>query len=100
MATFGFGDVDDPILVTLYSYPKLIPLQQVRSPTPLRVLSAVPSPDMTSICVAANDETIRFYELWSDKEDVISEAQESGIYGSNIIDYVEGIGGSHCETIR
>lgn len=100
VATFGFGDIDDPILITLYSYPKLIPLKQVRSPTPLRVLSAVPSPTMTSICVATNDETIRFYELWNDKEDVINEAHESGIYGSNIIEYVEGIEGNRNEMIR
>lgn len=100
VATFGFGDIDDPILITLYSYPQLIPLTQVRTSSPLRVLSAVPSPTMTSICIATNDETIRFYELWNDKQDVINEAQESGLYGSNIIEYVEGIENVHDEKIR
>ncbi|AQZ17401.1 AMA1 (YGR225W) [Zygosaccharomyces parabailii] len=100
VATFGFGDIEDPILITLYSYPQLIPLTQVRTSSPLRVLSAVPSPSMTSICVATNDETIRFYELWNDKQDVINEAQESGLYGSDIIEYVEGIENVHEKMIR
>lgn len=99
VATFGFGDIDDPILITLYSYPQLTALTQVRTSSPLRVLSAVSSPAMTSICVATNDETIRFYELWNDKEDVINEAQESGLYGSDIIEYVEGIEGDHHEKL-
>lgn len=99
VATFGFGDIDDPILITLYSYPQLTPLTQVRTSSPLRVLSAVSSPSMTSICVATNDETIRFYELWNDREDVINEAQESGLYGSEIIEYVEGIEGGRREKL-
>ncbi|CAR26670.1 ZYRO0B15268p [Zygosaccharomyces rouxii] len=99
VATFGFGDIDDPILITLYSYPQLTPLTQVRTSSPLRVLSAVSSPAMTSICVATNDETIRFYELWNDRGDVINEAQESGLYGSDIIEYVEGIEGDCREKL-
>lgn len=91
VATFGFGELENPVLVTLYSYPKLEPILHVKSPVPFRVLSAVASPNFTSICVATNDETIRFYELWNDKESTINEAQESGLFGSNIIEYVEGI---------
>lgn len=100
VATFGFGDLDDPVLITLYSFPKLTPLKQVRSPTPLRVLSAVPSPNITSVCVATNDETIRFYDLWNDKEEVISDAQEGGLLGSDIMEFVEGIEGGRNKIIR
>lgn len=100
VATFGFGDLDDPILITLYSFPRLTPLKQVRSPTPLRVLSAVPSPNITSVCVATNDETIRFYDLWNDKEEVISDAQQGGLLGSEIIEFVEGIEGDQNKIIR
>ena len=53
-----------------------------------------------AICVATNDETIRFYELWNDKEEIINEIQESGIYGSNIIEYMEGIETTHNKRIR
>ena len=76
------------------------PLKQVHSPTPLRVLSAVASPNITSICVATNDETIRFYDLWNDKEEVINEAHEPGLFGSEIMEYVEGIEGGHNKMIR
>lgn len=91
VSTFGFGDVDNPILVTVYSYPTVEPLVHVHATTTLRVLSAVPSPDFGSICVATNDETVRFYELWNVKDCVISEAQENGVYGSDLIEYCEGI---------
>ncbi|AJS27500.1 Ama1p [Saccharomyces cerevisiae YJM1388] len=100
VATFGFGDTKNPVLITLYSYPKLSKLLEVRSPNPLRVLSAVISPSSMAICVATNDETIRFYELWNDKEEIINEIQESGIYGSNIIEYMEGIETTHNKRIR
>ena len=100
VATFGFGDSKNPVLITLYSYPKLSKLLEVRSPNPLRVLSAVISPSSMAICVATNDETIRFYELWNDKEEIINEIQESGIYGSNIIEYMEGIETTHNKRIR
>ncbi|CAI4062899.1 hypothetical protein SKDZ_07G4670 [Saccharomyces kudriavzevii ZP591] len=100
VATFGFGDTRNPVLITLYSYPRLSKLLEVKSPSPLRVLSAVISPSSTAICVATNDETIRFYELWNDKEEIINEIQESGIYGSNIIEYMEGIETTHNKRIR
>ncbi|CCE61579.1 hypothetical protein TPHA_0A05040 [Tetrapisispora phaffii CBS 4417] len=101
VATFGFGDVENPVLLMLFSYPKLNPILQVKTPTPIRVLSAVASPDITSICIAANDETIRFYKLWDDYESEIKEVQEKGVYGSNLIEYIEGIDSSNCtSTIR
>lgn len=91
VATFGFGDLERPTLVTVYSYPLLQPLTEVHSSTALRVLSAVPSPDFSSICIATNDETVRFYELWSSQQSTIMEAQQQGIYGSELIEFSEGI---------
>ncbi|CAR21871.1 Ama1p [Lachancea thermotolerans CBS 6340] len=91
VATFGFGDVEKPTLVSVYSYPAMTPTIEVHSSTSLRVLSAAASPDHSSICVATNDETVRFYELWNLQDCPIFEAQERGIYGSDLIEYTEGI---------
>ncbi|OXB40919.1 hypothetical protein B1J92_L06578g [Nakaseomyces glabratus] len=100
VATFGFGDIDNPILLTVYSYPSLERLIHVRSSTPLRVLTAVPSSNLNAICLATNDETIRFYEIWGEDENTISEVQEAGIYNSKLIDFVEGISTHSEEYIR
>lgn len=91
VATFGFCDMTNPILVVLYSYPTLNKLLYVKTPTALRALSAVSSPSGCAICVATNDETIRFYEIWNEKEDIIDDIQEEGIYGSKLIEHMEGI---------
>ena len=72
----------------------------VRSSTPLRVLTAVPSSNLNAICLATNDETIRFYEIWGEDENTISEVQEAGIYNSKLIDFVEGISTHSEEYIR
>ncbi|SCU99359.1 LADA_0H19240g1_1 [Lachancea dasiensis] len=91
VATFGFREIECPTLVSVYSYPTMDSIVEVHSMAALRVLSAVSSPDFGSICVATNDETVRFYELWNVEECTILEAQERGIYGSDLIEYVEGI---------
>lgn len=96
VATFGFGDLRKPILLILYNYPTLEPILQVQTPLPLRALSSCVSPDGSSICVATTDETIRFYELWDSKDDLlIKEAQDTGIYGSALIEHLEGINYHH-----
>lgn len=91
IATFGFGDTEEPTLLTMYDFPSLKPLLKVTSPVPIRALSAVSCPSESSICVAVNDETIRFYKLWDENEDIICEADEEGLYGSRLIEYAEGI---------
>lgn len=100
IATFGFGDIEDPMLLRVYSYPDLKEKLHVRSPTPLRVLSAVPSPRFNSICVATNDETIRFYNIWKEDESPINEAQECQLYNSKLIDFVEGVSATGAHMIR
>ncbi len=91
MATFGFGDTTKPLLISVYSYPQLQPLMQVPAAPNLRILSAIVSPDFKSVCVATNDETVRFYELWSTKAGLVGEAQEGGVFGSDLIELCEGI---------
>ncbi|KAH3899085.1 related to Meiosis-specific APC/C activator protein AMA1 [Saccharomycodes ludwigii] len=91
LATFGFGNVDDPLLIQCFSYPKMNIVSEVKVAFNLRVLSAVASPDVSSICIATNDETVRFYNLWNPTESVVKNSQESGIYGSSIIEHKEGI---------
>ncbi|CCK67850.1 Ama1p KNAG_0A01610 [Huiozyma naganishii CBS 8797] len=90
-ATFGFSNVRDPVLLKLYSYPQLEKILEVKSPTPLRALSSSLSPTGSSICVATTDETLRFYKLWDEKEDVIRDIQEEGVFGSILIEHLEGI---------
>ncbi|AMD18643.1 HBL259Cp [Eremothecium sinecaudum] len=91
VATFGFSDLESPTLFISYSYPSMEPIMKVTTPSALRVLSAVSSPDFSNICIATNDETVRFYEMWDPKESTIIEAQASGLYGSEIIEHEEGI---------
>ncbi|ODQ79904.1 hypothetical protein BABINDRAFT_16297, partial [Babjeviella inositovora NRRL Y-12698] len=91
VAAFGFGDLESPVLVSVFQYPKMTPVLQVLATVNLRALCAVASPDCSSICVAANDETVRFYELWSPKRDSISDFQQGGVLGSDIIELSEGI---------
>lgn len=91
VVTYGFGDSQKPLLIGLYSYPKMEPIVQVEATPNLRILSAVMSPDSSSICVAANDETVRFYELWNPNDRIIVESQEGGLYGSELIELCEGI---------
>jgi meiosis-specific APC/C activator protein AMA1 len=91
-ATFGFADTDNPLLLSVYSFPQLEPLIQVPTQCSLRVLSAVLSPNMSSICVATNDETVRFYELWSVTDQVMLITEDGcRVFGSDIIEMVEGI---------
>lgn len=91
ISTFGFSDLENPTLFISYSYPSMEPIMKVTTPSALRVLSAVSSPDFSSICIATNDETVRFYEMWDPKESTIIEAQATGLYGSEIIEHEEGI---------
>lgn len=100
VVTFGFGDIDNPIVIIVYTYPDLHEILYVKTPTPLRVLSAVHSPDCSSICVAMNDETIRFYEIWNRSSDIINEYHDRGLYGSDIIEFMEGIHSSNRKEIR
>lgn len=99
VATFGYGDGPKPVLIGVYSYPRMEPLVQMESTSSIRVLSAVMSPDSSSVCVAANDETIRFYDIWDPIEGTIIESQETGVLGSDLIELCEGIS-KHGESIR
>lgn len=74
------------------------PLIQVPTPSGLRVLSATASPDGTCICVATNDETVRFFKLWSADEPKVPMSMCQSIYQpntrvleSNLIEFKEGI---------
>jgi meiosis-specific APC/C activator protein AMA1 len=89
--TFGFGEAKKSKLIAVYSYPQMEELVQVEATPNLRALSAVLSPDSSSICVVANDETVRFYQLWDTKDSVIMESQEGSVFGSDLIDLCEGI---------
>lgn len=89
--TSGFGDPKESKLISVYSYPVMEELVQVDATPGLRALSAVLSPDSCGICVATNDETVRFYQIWNPDDCVIKESQEGSIFGSDLIDLCEGI---------
>lgn len=75
------------------------PLLQVPTPSGLRVLSATASPDGSCICAAINDQTVRFFKLWSADEPqipmqtVCSSYYEphSSVWESKLIEFHEGI---------
>ncbi|KAK6463071.1 WD40-repeat-containing domain protein [Scheffersomyces coipomensis] len=93
-ATFGFGADSTSSLLCVYSYPSMKPLVEVPSVPNLRILSSSSSPDWSSVCVAANDSTVRIYKLWEKTHDIgiTMELKGSGTYGSSLIEYQEGIG--------
>ncbi|CDR39172.1 CYFA0S03e00452g1_1 [Cyberlindnera fabianii] len=91
VATFGFGDIVEPIVIAVYSYPRMEKLVQVESLAHIRILAAALSPDSSSICVGANDETVRFYELWSTQDSILQDSQENGVLKSDLIELCEGI---------
>lgn len=102
MVTFGFGDGIQKIVVSGYSFPSLTLIFEVNVGENLRVLSAVLAPDKESICVATNDETIRFYKIWkSSSLDLISsgDVQSFAVYGSPLIEMYEGVD-KRGESIR
>lgn len=90
-ATFGFTGIKSPTMVSVYSYPKLNEVTQVEGSAYARVLSAALSPDASSICVASNDEAIRFFKIWDPSERTILENQDNGLFGSDLIEMSEGI---------
>ncbi|KAK6205375.1 WD40-repeat-containing domain protein [Scheffersomyces amazonensis] len=93
-ATFGFGSDNKSSLLYIYSYPLMKPIVEVPSIPNLRILSSSCSPDFCSICVAANDSTVRIYKLWEKSHEVATTIQlkGSGTFGSSLIDYQEGVG--------
>lgn len=100
VATFGFGEIDNPVILGVYTYPELKLQTYVKTATPLRVLSAVNSPNHSSVCVAMNDETLRFYNIWENDSSVFHEYNNKGLYGSDIIEMMEGIRKNNRENIR
>ncbi|CAG85587.2 DEHA2B14498p [Debaryomyces hansenii CBS767] len=93
ISTFGYGNSEKPLLLSVFSYPEMTPLIEVSSTTYLRCLSACQSPDRSSICVAANDSFVRIYKIWQSTEGPpLSPGSRSiGIYGSSLIEMYEGI---------
>lgn len=89
--TFGFGDTIKPVVISVLTYPDLKIISEVETEPGLRALSAVSSPDKSSICIASNDNTVRFYKFWDLNDAPILNYEEKGVYGSDIIELAEGI---------
>lgn len=97
VATFGFGDTVDgkrPHLLAVYGYPSMSVLSAVPGGAHLRIVGADASPDGRSVCVAANDSTIRIYNMWLELAQSLVQSQlnhTNGIYGSRLIELREGV---------
>ncbi len=90
--TYGFGGPgrENRILLAVYTYPKLELLSQVPAEMNHRILSAVSSPDDSSLCVAVSDSTLRFYKLWNSDMPNIVDTKSLSMFGSDLIDLSEG----------
>lgn len=78
------------MLISVFTYPNMEPVAQVPAIPNLRILSSTPSPNFSSLCVATNDETVRFYELWPTELGMLAKTQ-NGLYGSDLIELSEGV---------
>ncbi|CAG99752.1 Ama1p [Kluyveromyces lactis] len=91
LVTFGFTNQELPVFIIMYSYPSMEEIIRIKQPTQLRALTAATSPDAKKICVASDDETVRFYSIWENTCEDMRETPSNGIYGSEIIEHEEGI---------
>ncbi|KAH3671930.1 hypothetical protein OGAPHI_000116 [Ogataea philodendri] len=100
LATFGFGDnTENPVLISVYSYPSMKLQVKLTSNSNIRVLSAVPSHDSKSICTAISDQSVRIYSIWNSKYDLTNGEYDKGLFGSELIELEEGVDSSF-EKIR
>ncbi|KAK9458474.1 WD40-repeat-containing domain protein [Lipomyces oligophaga] len=100
VATFGYANPEHPIRMTIYSYPDCQPLMQIPWQEDIRCLYAVASPGGGKICTAASDETVRFYEFWDESIGTRVSDWDCGIFGSDILEFCEGIEKDGSEVIR
>lgn len=91
LVTFGYLTCPEHVVAAVYAYPGKIPVAEARSREPLRALSALVAPDETSVAVAANDGTVRVYNLWPKRVHSLTQAAASGSYGSAIIEAAERV---------
>lgn len=91
VATFGFSDPGTGSLISVFTFPECEPLVQVTSRAGLRFLSASQSANDGQVAVTSNDETVRFYEIWPVIAGAAPKFPKSGIYGSDLIELIEGI---------
>lgn len=87
-ATFGFGSSESMLLAAVYTFPNCTLIKQFPGHPDLRALSAVLSPDATTIAVAANDETVKFYHIWETVGR--PKRQILPILGSKLLEQEEG----------
>lgn len=91
VATFGFSDPGTGSLISVFTFPQCELRVQVTSRAGLRFLSASQSANDGQVAVTSNDETVRFYEVWPVIAGAAPKFPKSGIYGSELIELVEGI---------
>ncbi|AOW01831.1 WD40-repeat-containing domain protein [Yarrowia lipolytica] len=91
VATFGFSDPGRGSLISVFTFPELELRVQVTSKAGLRFLSASQSANDGQVAVTSNDETVRFYEVWPVVAGAVPMFPKSGIFGSDLIELIEGI---------
>lgn len=95
LVTFGFTNQESPVFIIMYSYPSMQEIIRIKQPTQLRALTAISSPDASKVCVASDDETVRFYSIWDSLREEMRESPTNGVFGSEIIENEEGVS-LHC----
>ncbi|ODV92082.1 hypothetical protein CANCADRAFT_16096, partial [Tortispora caseinolytica NRRL Y-17796] len=89
-ATFGYPNPEHQTRITVFNVPSCTVARQIEWGPYVRALNSATSPDGTTICVAASDESLRFYDIWS-KVKSSSPILEPNLFGSHIIDLHENI---------
>lgn len=115
-ATFGYSFSDISHRIAVYAWPTLKLLVSIPAGHPeLRAIYAVNTVGKNengenvgggTIVVAASDETVRFYKMWEDERGSIASGgggravRWEGVFGSDIVELVEGIDREGNEKIR
>lgn len=92
-ATFGYSDHKPPVILEVYSYPKMEILKKAfGNNRNSRALSGVLSPNCDEICIASSSQELIFYTIWAFSDhDLNLDLQQTGIFGSQLIELVEQV---------
>lgn len=91
MLTFGFGNPDQSVLMKTFKYPSMKVVNHIKTVDHIRVLSSALSPDHSTIALATNDETIKFFKISSKNKTVLQQCHNKDVYQRNILNLREAI---------
>ena len=100
IVSFGYGNSEKPLLLSVFSYPLITPLAQAFGNSYIRCLSACQSPNGVSVGVATSDAFIRIYKIREQSMglSLSSSTNVQGFYDSPLIELYEGV--TKIDSIR